>query len=103
MLLFPLMFSLIAAIVSFAASSYILSHYRARYEKKEIRAAIAVGMTTFLLFVTIFYGADVCKGKTGEEILGCLLAVIVMSGAWFVYRSIRHEESSSYYLCLGPT
>jgi hypothetical protein len=95
MLLFPLMFCLIAAIVSFAGSSYILNHYRARYKKKEIRASFAIGMTMFLLFLTIFFGEDVCKGKAGEAILGGLMIVIVMSGAWFVYRSLRNTESST--------
>ena len=95
MVLFPLLFSLIAAIVGFAGASYIISHYKSCYENREARAASAVGVTIFILFSIIFYGQNVLKGVTGEKVLGCTTIVIALLGVGIVYRILKEEKSST--------
>jgi hypothetical protein len=77
MLLFPLAFSLVTAIVVFAGVSYVFNFYRGRYDQAEINAASVISGGTLLFLVTIFYGRYIFTGNAGEFILGCVLTVIV--------------------------
>ncbi len=91
---FPFLFSFVAAVVNAVGVSFVMNWYRGRYESGEMRAALAVGVATFLFFITMFYGEQMLSGKTGEEIVGFVMIVIVLLAAIIVYRSLRRGKPS---------
>ena len=95
MFLFPLAFALMAAVVGFAGASYLFFRYRRRYESAEISAALVISAATFLFLVTMFYGEQILRGKTGEGIVGWTLALIIILAGIIVYRSLRRSKSST--------
>ena len=95
MSLFPFLFSFVAAVVNALGVSFVMNSYRGRYESGEMKAALAVGVGTFLFLITMFYGEQVLRGKTGEEIVGFVMIVIVLLAAVIVYRSLGREKPST--------
>jgi hypothetical protein len=76
MVIYPLLFSFIAGVVSFAGASYVMAHYRASYGPTEIRAALAIGIGAFTPFIMIFIGPQVFRGKAEQDVAGGVIIVV---------------------------
>lgn len=95
MLLLPLAFALVAAVVVFAATSYILLRYRRRYENEEVNAALIIACGAFVLLCFMFYGEKFLRGQSGEEAITGLMIAVAGVTALFVYRVFRSGKRSS--------
>ena len=93
-LLTAFIFSLLAAIVTFAGTGYALAHYRDRFDKQEQKVAGAIGISVGLLSLAMLTAGHTVPGTIRELTYTTIAAGILAVTAVIVWRllSIPSQE-----------
>jgi hypothetical protein len=80
-----LVVSLIIALVVTSGASFAMRYYRRRFESKERRSAIVIGVAFALLLPVMYCSENLLQGRAGEITATALMITICLVGVGIVW------------------
>jgi hypothetical protein len=81
-----LLVSLLIAVVVTSGASFAMKYYRRRFESRERRAAVVIGVAFALLLPVMYCSENLLPGRVGEMIATGLMITICVVGVGIVWR-----------------
>jgi len=78
-------FSLFAAFILALSTGWTIGYYRGTYAQREKQASLAVGVSTFVLLSTVFFGQYVFTGQREENIVFGIVVMLFSISIGVVY------------------